>query len=51
MKFHILKDLVTQISYFKSGPDPLSLGGVGRGTGNRGKRLEWRDQDETWWEE
>ena len=27
MTFYILKDLVTQISYFKSLPDPESLGG------------------------
>ena len=50
MKFHISKDLVTQISYFKSRPDLVSLEGVG-GAGNLGKRLEWKDQDETWWEE
>ena len=31
MKFHIQKDLVTQIFYFKSRPDPVSLGGVERG--------------------
>ena len=41
MKFHIYKYLVTQISYFKSRPDPVSLGGVGGG--NLGKRLEWRE--------
>ena len=29
MKFHIYKDLVTQISYCKSRPDPLSLRGGG----------------------
>ena len=31
MKFHIWEDLVTQSSYFKSRPDPVSLGGVGGG--------------------
>ena len=52
MKFHIQKDFVTRISYFNSRPDPVSLGEVGEGrTGNLGKRLEFRDQDETWWEE
>ena len=52
MKFHIQKDLVTQVSCFKSRSDPVSLGELG-GTGNLGKRLgkEWRNQDETWWEE
>ena len=49
MKFHIYKNLVTQISYFKSRPDPVSL--EGGGTRNLGKGLEWKDQDETWWEE
>ena len=49
MKFHIYKDLVTQISYFKSRLDPVLLG-VGQ-TGNFGKRLKQRDQDETGWEE
>ena len=29
MKFYIWKDLVTRISYFKSRPDPVSLGGGG----------------------
>ena len=29
MKFHILKDSVTQISYFKSRLDPVSLGELG----------------------
>ena len=43
---------MTQISYFKSRLDPVSLGGGGfGGTGNLGKRLEGRDQDEIWWEE
>jgi len=26
------------------------LGGVGAGTLNLGKHLEWRDRYETWWE-
>ena len=46
MKFHIYKDLVTQISYFKSRRGPVSLGGE---IENLGKGLEWRDRDETWW--
>ena len=29
----------------------VTLGGVGGKTGNLGKRLEWRDRDETWWVE
>ena len=48
MKFHVQKDLVTQTSYFKSRQDPVSLEGR---DGNLGKRVNWRDQDETWWEE
>ena len=52
MKFHIWKDFVTQICYFKSQLDPESLGGSGGGgTRNLGKHLERRDQEETWWEE
>ena len=31
MKFHIKNDLVTQISYFKTWPDTVSLGGIGGG--------------------
>ena len=38
-------------SYFKSRPDPMILGELKGKTGNLGKRLEWRDRDETWWEE
>ena len=41
--------MVTQISYFKSRLDPVSLGGGGElGGGNikLGKRLKWRDKDE-----
>ena len=30
MKFDIYKDIVSQSSYFKSRPDPVTLGGVGR---------------------
>ena len=48
MKFDILKDLVSQRSYFKSRPYPAILEGVGGETG--WEMLEWRDQDETWWE-
>ena len=53
MKLHILKDPVTQISYFKSQLGPASLGGGGAlgGTGNLRKYLKRRDQDETGWEE
>ena len=51
MKLDIKKDLVTQTSYSKSRPDPVSLRGFGGGTGNLGKHLDWRDWDETWWEE
>ena len=40
---------MSQSSYFKSRPDPVTLGGV-LGETNLGKRLEWRDWDETWWE-
>ena len=38
---------MSQSSYFKSSPDQMTLGGVGGGTRNLGKRLEWRDRDET----
>ena len=51
MKFDILKDLMSQNSYFKSRPDLVTLGEVDGGTINLGKRLEWRDRNETWWEE
>ena len=40
MKFDISKELMSQRSYFKSRPVLLTLGGVGGGTGNLGKRLE-----------
>ena len=50
MKFHIKKDLLTHISYFNTGQSSV-IGGSGEGIGNLGKRLEWRNQDETWWEE
>ena len=46
MKFDVWKDIVSQ----SSRPVPVTLEGVGGGTYNLGKRLEWRDQDETWWE-
>ena len=53
MKLNILKDLVTQISCFKSQPDPASLGGGGSyaGTGNLRKYLKGRDQGEIGWKE
>ena len=38
---------MSQSSYFKSRPDPLTFGGVGGG--NLGKQLEWRNRDEAWW--
>ena len=38
-----------QMSYFKSRPDPVTLGGVGGGPKILGKPLEGRDWDETWW--
>ena len=50
MKFDVWKDIVSQSSYFKSRPDPVTLGGVGGGTSNLGKRLEWRNRNKTWWE-
>ena len=41
---------MSQSSYFKSRPDLVTLRGVwGGGTENDGKRLVWRDRDETWW--
>ena len=46
MKFHIWKDLVTQISYFKSDWIQCHWGG-----GNLGIRLLQRDHDETLWDE
>ena len=50
MKFDIWKNLVSQSSYNKSRPDPVTLGELEGETENLGKRLEWRDQDETWWD-
>ena len=47
MKLDILKQFMSQSSYFKSRPDLVKLGGVGEETGDLGKRLEWRDQEET----
>ena len=29
MKFGVWKDIVSQSSYFKYGPDPVTFGGVG----------------------
>ena len=51
MKFDVWKGIVSQNSYFKSRPDLVTLGEVDGGTINLGKRLEWRDRNETWWEE
>ena len=49
MKFDVWKDIVSQSYYFKSRPDPVTLWGVGgRGPKILGKRLEWKDRDETW---
>ena len=41
---------MSQSSYFKSRPEfgDIGGGGDGGGTGNLGKRLEWRGRDETW---
>ena len=42
---------MSQSSYFKSRPDPVTLVGFGGETRNLEKLLEWRGRDETWWEE
>ena len=42
---------MSQRSYFKSLPYLVILGELEGETGNIGKRLEWKDQDETWCEE
>ena len=42
---------MSQSSYFKSQPYLMKLGELEEERGNLGKHLEWRDQDETWWEE
>ena len=42
---------MSQISCYKSQQDLVTLGGVGGEIRNVGKRLEWRDWDETWWVE
>ena len=47
MKFDIWKDIVSQSSYFESRPYPMILRELKEETGNLGKRLEWRDRDET----
>jgi len=39
MKFDIKKDIVSQSSYFKSRPDLVTLGGVGRGNPKSWKTL------------
>ena len=36
-----------QSSYFKSRPDPVTLGESEEETRNLGKRVEWRDRDDT----
>ena len=42
---------MSQSSYLKSRPDLVTLGRELEGElENLGKRLECRDQDETWWE-
>ena len=51
MKFDIYNDLASQSSYSKSRPLPVILGKLEGETGNLEKRLEWRDRDETWWDE
>ena len=51
MKFDFWKDLVSLSSLFKSRPYPVILGELEGEIGNLGKRLEWIDRDETWWEE
>ena len=38
---------MSQRFYFKSRPDLVTFGGVGSGTSILGKRLEWRDRDES----
>ena len=48
MKFDIWKKLVSQSSYFKSRPDLVTLGELEGEARNLGKRLDWRDWDETW---
>ena len=52
MKFDVWKDIVSQSSYFKARPDPLTLRGVKVGNlkSLENARLEWRDWNETWWE-
>ena len=48
MKLDFWKDIVSQSSYFKSRPNPVTLGEFG---GGGPKMLEnaKRDRDETWW--
>ena len=43
-----MKDIVSQSSYFKSRKVLVTLGELEEETSNFGKRLEWRDRDETW---
>ena len=42
---------MSQSSFFKSQPDMVTLGKLEGETRNLGKRLEWRDLDETGWVE
>ena len=42
---------MSQSSYFEPRLDPVILGELEGEMGNLGKHLEWRDRDETWWEE
>ena len=51
MKFDIKKDLVSESSDFKFWLYLVILGELEGETWNLGKRLEWRDRDETWWKE
>ena len=39
MKFDVWKDIVSHSSYFKSLPDPITLGGVGGGNVKSWKML------------
>ena len=41
---------MSESSYFESRLDPVTMGDLEGETGDLGKRLEWRDRDETWWE-
>ena len=51
MRFDILKGTHVSELLFQTRTDLLTLGGVGGENGNFGKRLEWRNRDETLWME